>query len=337
MVLLSTIHSIFSFYLALLVVSLGTSGASHGVTWPVAVAAWFRRQQARAFGIAMMGPVVAGPFLFIVALMEQHFGWRHSLLILGVGVWVVGIPLALIVRSDPERYGYLPDGDTPDPTRAMTQTAGAATGSGNRDGLTTRQVVRTKAFWLLSLILGLQFLATSGVTVHLIPLLEDIEYSPAYAATILGTVFLLSGIGRIGTGMIADVVSHRLVISGLLALQVIALLLLSTLRSGQYIQVGLFALLFGVGFGGMIPLRPYIVRRLFGAKSYGAIQGLIQGVAVATGVLGPIVYGRAFDVTHSYNLAIYASIVVLVVGIPLAFALSLPALPAKDSSVQVSH
>lgn len=324
LMLLSTIHSIGSFYLALMVASIGTSGASHGITWPVAVAAWFKRLQARAFGIAMLGPVFAGPFLFIVALMEQQFGWRVSLFILGAGLWIVGIPLALVVRSDPRRYGYLPDGDAPESAKTAQLTTTPTVLSGTTQEFTTRQAVRTRAFWLLSAILGLQFLAMSGITVHLIPLLQDINYTPASAASILGAVFLLSGIGRLGAGVVADMVSQRTVMIGLLVAQAVALLLLSSTGSHQYIRLGLFALLFGIGFGGMVPLRPYLTRRLFGLRSFGAIQGLVQGVSVATSVLGPIAYGRVFDVTQSYDIAIYGSVAVLLLAVPLVLALRLP-------------
>jgi len=324
LVLLAFINSVWTFYLALLVVSIGTSGASHGVSWPVVVSSWFSRLRGRALGLAMLGPVVAGPFIFLVAIMEQNLGWRHALLLLGIGTWIVGIPLAMVARTEPKRYGLQVDGDTAATKDKVFTNTGAGVSDEATSGLTAIQAMRTRDFWALSFLLGLQFLGTSGVTVHLIPLLEDIKYSATFAATVLGIVFLLSGIGRIGAGIVADVVGYRAVMIGLLVSQIVALAILPTLDASQYVKLWVFALLFGAGFGGMVPLRPYLARQLFGPRAFGSIQGLVQGVAVATGVLGPILYGWIFDLTESYDMAIYSSIAVLVIAIPLVLVLSVP-------------
>ena len=99
MVGMAYINSVWSFYVVFMVASLGVSGASHGVSWSVAVANWFNRLRGRALGIAMLGPVVGGPFVVSVAVLEGWLGWRVSMLLLGVGVWIVGIPLSLLARS----------------------------------------------------------------------------------------------------------------------------------------------------------------------------------------------------------------------------------------------
>ena len=55
MVMMGYVNSLWSFYVAFLIASLGVSGASHGVSWSVAVANWFSRLRGRALGIAMLG------------------------------------------------------------------------------------------------------------------------------------------------------------------------------------------------------------------------------------------------------------------------------------------
>ena len=62
------------------------------------------------------------------------------------------------------------------------------------------EAVHTREFWVITLLFGAQFIGISGLFVHLIPLLQDIDYSASQAAGILGLLFLLSGIGRIGAG-----------------------------------------------------------------------------------------------------------------------------------------
>ena len=318
LVMMSTINSLLMFYVAFLVASLGASGASHGVSWPVAIANWFHRLQGRALGLSMLGPVLGGPFVIVVALLMESLGWRQTILILGVGVWIVGIPLAFVARPEPKRYGYLPDGDG-------QLTEGGASEHDVEDtssGFTIREAVATRDFWVVSAIFGAQWLAINGLFVHLIPLLEDSDYSSPEAAAIIGLVFVLSGIGRLGAGFTADFLDHRLVLSILVASQIVSLLILLSVGSSDYILLGFFSLLFGAGFGGTIPLRPYLLRMLFGARSFGAIQGLAQSVAIITGMLSPVLYGRIFDVTGSYDLAIYGSVGVLVLSLPLIFLLN---------------
>src|SRR3970040_842327 len=63
MVLMSFVTNLWMFYGAFLVISLGASGASHGISWPVAIVNWFQRLRRRGLGLASMGSVVSGPFV----------------------------------------------------------------------------------------------------------------------------------------------------------------------------------------------------------------------------------------------------------------------------------
>ncbi len=322
MVLMSFITNLWMFYGAFLIISFGASGASHGISWPVVIVNWFQRLRGRALGLACMGPVVSGPFLVTIAMLEDVLGWRASVRLLGFGVWVVGVPLALMARSEPTKYGWLPDGDPPEGKDEAVLADRTARNSA--DGMSVSEAIRTRSFWLLLAVLGLQFIGLNGLSVHLIPLLEDVGYSSAQAASILGLVYFLSGIGRFGSGIICDWIDRRLVLAGLLAAQVLAAVSLTLLGPSAYWHAGLFALFYGVGFGGVIPLRSLLVGDLFGSRAFGAIQGLIQGGAIVAGLFGPVFFGRVFDVTRSYDLALYISSAISAVAIPAAFLLRFP-------------
>lgn len=319
LILLSLINSLWTFYVAFMIAALGTTGASHGVSWPVAVANWFRRLRGRAMGIAMLGPVVGGPFIIVAAVLEEALGWRGALRVFGVGLLAMGLPISLVARSSPYDYGQLPDGDR----EAPADDAGEPLRGAGADStqLTPGQALRTRTFWVMTALFGAQFVGISGLMVHLIPLLERVDYGTTEAAGIVGLVFLLSGIGRIGAGALVDMVDYRVLIAGLFALQSIALAFLPAIGPSDFVLVGAFALLFGVGFGGTIPLRPFLIARLFGERSLGSIQGLVQGVAIGSGVVGPIFYGWVYDVRGSYDIAIYASLAVVALTAPLVVLL----------------
>ncbi len=321
MMALAFINSIWTFYLAFTVVSIGVSGASHGVTWVTAVANWFRRLRGRALGLAMLGPVVAGPFVASVALLEEALGWRQAVFFLGVGLLIVGIPLSLVARSKPEERGDHPDGDLPAQEAAQVGSRTAPARVADVQGFTTGQALRSRAFWALSLVFGIHSIVSGGVMVHLIPLLEGAQYSTSQAAGILGMVFLLSGVGRMGVGIMVDWFDRRAVVAGLFLAMAVGLWVLTRISGPSWWQMSLFLVFYGVGFGGSIPLRPYLVREFFGARSFGSIQGLVQGVAIGAGVAGPVFYGWIFDVTESYDLALYVTIGMTVIAAPLALLL----------------
>jgi MFS family permease len=321
MIMLGFINSLFTFYAAFLLASLGMTGAGHGVSWVAAVAHWFHRMRGRALGIAMLGPVIGGPFVVVVALLEGLIGWRTATISLGVGMWIVGIPLALIARPRPEPYGYLPDGDPPKAAPAQQTEEQGSAQDFEFTGFTVAQAVKTREFWVLSSLFAAMFMGISGLMVHLIPMMEDQNYSSAQAASLLGLMFFLSGIGRIASGSLADMIDYRIVLGGLIGFQIVGLLILSAVGPGQFWLAAIFALVFGIGFGGTIPLRPFLIMEMFGARAFGALQGLVQVGAIGAGVVGPVFYGWIFDTKGSYDIAIYATISTILMTIPLTYML----------------
>ena len=148
------------------------------------------------------------------------------------------------------------------------------------------------------------------------------------AAGFLGLIFLLSGIGRVGVGILADLVDGRLVLSSALLVPVFGLALLPGSGPSEYWRIGSLALLLGIGWGGLMTFRPFLVMQLFGSRALGSVQGMVQGVALGLGLIGPVFYGWVFDITGSYDAALYASMATMVVVIPLVFSLSTPRVAA---------
>jgi len=268
----------------------------------------------------MLGPVFGGPLLFTIAIIEGHIGWRISTLILGIGVWVIGIPLSLVVRTDPASYGYLPDNAKPNNNQDSIHYNKIE----DTNGMSVSEAIMTSDFWILSILFALMFLGISGLMVHLIPLLEDLHYGSTEAASMLGLMFLLSGIGRIITGFVVDLIDYRVVLTCLVGFQLLGLFILLYITPSSTFYIILFTLTFGIGFGGTIPLRPFVIMQIFGSKSFGSLQGLLQMGAIGAGVVGPIFYGWIFDLTASYNIAIYATIFTIIMTIPLIIKLNDP-------------
>ncbi len=108
--LLSRMTALWMLYVLFgVVIALGfNAGFSHAAS--AAVANWFIRKRGRALGLYTLGAGVGGATLVpLIGWLISQYGWRTTVVIIGVGVWVIVIPLSLVLRHRPEQYGYVYD------------------------------------------------------------------------------------------------------------------------------------------------------------------------------------------------------------------------------------
>ncbi|MEK9660105.1 MAG: MFS transporter, partial [Chloroflexota bacterium] len=290
------------------------------------------RKRGVAVGLAVMGPIIGSPFVILNTSLEDAFGWRAVLFGYGVLILVGCSALSLLARDRPEPYGLRPDGDPPEAETGTAEEAAARAAKRRAGtGWTLREVLRMREFWVLTAFLAGMFVVNSAFQFHQIPYFEqDKGFSSAQAATTLTLVFFASGFGRLGSGFLLDKLDYRLVLA-----------VVSTMMGGAFLYVQLapvhaihqalpFVVLFGVGFGSMIPLRGALGGQLFGTRAIGSVVGLLQGGAVAAGVIGPIFMGIVFDLRGDYTLAIWVLVAVSAVMAPVAFIMRSPAALARQ-------
>ena len=329
-VMMSRIDSLLDFYVAVIIASIGHSTGFYAVG-AATVSRWFVRKRGKAMGFVTGGVCMAGFLLPVLVWLIDNYGWRKSLLIAGIGMWVIGIPLSLVFRSRPEDYGMLPDGDSPEPELRVnpeSESEPAEDGSDDHPSdkvdiktwvvetdFTAMEAVKTRSFWLLSLGWSMSLLAMSAVFVHVMPFLESIGISRDKAAFITTSTILISVTGRVGLGWLSDYMDKRYVFCIALTLQVIGLLVFANIRSTWHIV--LFLITFSPGYGAPIPLRAAIQGEYFGRKHFGAIQGLFLSVSTVCAMIGPPFAGWICDVTGSYRLAFLILAAMPAIGIPL--------------------
>jgi MFS family permease len=136
-------------------------------------------------------------------------------------------------------------------------------------------------------------------------------------------------------GFVSDRIGSRKALTLCLVLAMLALvwLLFTDKAWGLY----LFAAIFGLAYGGIIPLQPILSAELYGLTSLGIILGSLMLVGTVGGAVGAPLAGSIYDVTGSYRWAIIICIVISV----LAFIVSLGLLrskgvEAKTAPVQAS-
>ena len=303
--------NIINFYLAFILMSAGVSFSNHSVAWSVMVTRWFNKKRGRATGLTFMGGAFGGPSLIFIAILLESYGWRSSVIILGIGMWVIGIPLALVARSRPEDYGYLPDGDTEIDSEIETKNAVQQ----NDTYFTLKQAMSSKYFWGIIAIFGTQSVSIQGLLTHQIAYLEGIGFSTTIAASTVAIYFGVSGIGRFVVGFLTDRFDWQGVFIAMVIGQVIGLLMLANVS--VYSHAAAAALVMGFSHGMMVPIRLIISSKLFGTNNLGSIWGTVDGITLALGVVGPVYLGWTFDTFGSYVPALYVLSFVLFTAIPM--------------------
>ena len=322
-------NTIVAFFLFFVVISLGASGCSHAVTWPVIISRWFRRKRGLAMGLAVTGPMFGSPIVILNTHLEEAYGWR--VVLIGYGILILfGVTLlSMMVRDRPESYGLRPDGDPPE-EGTSTQSFTGPSPRRQDAGLTLHAVLRTKEFWLFTSYLSGTFAVNSAFQVHMIPYFQqDMGLTSAWAAVILSMVFIVSGVGRVGGGFLLDRMDYRLVLAVVAAMMGFALLYLQVVNVDTVPATLPFALMFGVSFGCLVPMRGTVGSIMFGTRAIGGVLGLLQGAPIAAGVIGPLVMGIIFDLNGNYSVAIWGLIVTSALMVPLSLAMASPAELAK--------
>ena len=297
---------------ALLGASLGFVGV---LVNTVLVSNWFVRRRGLALGIVYTGTSFGGAVIPQISNpLIERYGWRTAMLLVSLLVWFILLPAVIVfVKNKPEDIGVLPDGD---PTQAVTH------GNTSKDELprmTLVQAIRTPQFWIFSICAALVFYALFVVSQQLNLYLQgpSIGFTSAQAAGVQSLLFILSIAGKFVYGFLADkfATSRVMLVSA-------STMFLSTLVFLYFdsTTVYLFAILFGLNYGGTFVLLQLLVADYFGTREYGKILGAVTVIETIGGALGTIITGRIAD-ANGGDFAVAFLGLIVVTG--LSFALTI--------------
>lgn len=299
LIFLSRTTSLGMFYGAFALVAIGTSGLSPTVVM-TAVANWFRRKVGIAIGIMACGFALGGLLIPVVVRLIDVFDWRTAIFILGVAMWVIGLPLSLLLRHKPEQYGYLPDGEQ---SNTAIPYVGLGTTQTYEVDIGAKQALKSRAFWHIGLAMTFQFLAISAVIVHIMPYLSSVGIARSTSSLVATAIPLISIVGRLASGWLSDRFDKRRVAAGFFAPMGLGLLFFSYASSeGMWLLIP-FIVLFGIGWGGNSTIRAALLSEYFGRTKFGTILGFMMGMVALGGIAGPLFAGWAFDNQGSYHAA----------------------------------
>ena len=293
-ILLGFTHSIAMFYIVCLIIAFGAGGCTSVVTM-TAVANWFEKKIGIAMGIMTSGFGASGLIVPVIVLLIERFGWRTASVIIGLGLWTIGIPLTCVIRNSPEEYGYLPDGRSPESDKAERKISKQSSETG------FIEAVKNRSFLFINLAEAIRMMSLGAVVTHIMPYFEYLGISRTTAGLLAAAVPLLSIIGRFGLGWLCDIIDKKMVLVSAYSLMALGMLAFSFAHMQIFLITFLF--LFPIGFGGIMALRGAIIRAYFGRSAFGKLVGLVMGMAAMGGIVGPTFAGWVFDTTGSYHQA----------------------------------
>jgi MFS family permease len=309
LLLLSQVQSLLHFYIAfvLIATAMGTCSVTVMMT---TVSNWFRRRVGLAMSIVSCGFGAGGLIVFLMVRLVDSYGWRLSVQSLAFGVLVIVLPLSLVLRHKPQQFGYLPDGET---TSEVEGSIDENLERVKQRGITIRAAIKTRFFWLMSIIFICHYLMISTVVTHVMPYLTDVGYTTTIASIGASGIPLVSIVGRLGFGSLGDKLGRKKLMIIMFAMIALSFFIFQMIYELSLYGVIGFLILFGIGYGGFNSTSPAFTRDLFGTKQFGTIFGCLIGMGMLGNIIGPYIAGKLFDVQGSYqNVWLIFAVVALV-------------------------
>jgi MFS family permease len=304
LVLLSTITEIWQLFVYYSLI-LGVAQAMFRVNIPTTVAAWFKKKLGVAVGIQQsaggMGASVLAPGLTILLTQTD---WQTAFLLIAIIGGALVFALLAFFHGEPSDRGKLPYG-----ADASGEVAGnhfSTAVNKVRSQMFLKHARGTKAFWFLPLVHHL------GCVGHSIIMVHGVFYATTKGVSLEAAAFIISiySFSSIASRLAVPILADRLGAKGVMAvfyfIQGAAVLMLFWTSEPWHFY--LFAVVFGVGFGGEMSAFLVVNRQYFGmgpVRTVFGVQSMASGLGMALGgLVGSIIY----DAFSSYNLAWVVSI-----------------------------
>jgi len=330
--LMSRVSNVLTFYISFLLLSLGTSAGVSNAQY-AAVANWFRRRRALALGIVASGFGLCGIMSPVLVYLIDTYTWRTTLLILGPAILVLGLPLSLLMRHRPEPYGLRPDGDKEDPaTVTTTPTPQGKMVNSGEDGLTWRECLATRTFWLMTLFTFFSGFAQSTINVLNISHLVNVGIPRDTAGWAVTGITAFSLIGRLGFAWLGDRYSKKKLIILAAAMEAVGLFIFAYISAPWMIIP--FLLLYGPGFGAPIPLMQAVQADCFGTRDFASLRGLLSLGWTIPGLIAPYLAGWLCDLQGNYRLAFLIYAIISVFAVPTMMLINVKPIKTKAAAMK---
>lgn len=256
------------------------------VTWTQLVNLWFDRNRGLALAIILCGTGLCA--LVMPNLMSwaiERWGWR-------AGYWTLAV-LPLLVTWPLTRLWL--SSESPAPLVATTDQPVTS----QLPGLTLREVVRSKRFWLCNLALTLATVSMIGMVTNTVPMLRDRGMSAADAASAFSVYGLSLILGRVLVGYLVDRLWAPGVAFVVMLMPAIGCFLFYS-ADNHIGTLMLASLLVGLGAGAELDIAAFLMARYFGMREYSRVFAMHMGLIGLMSTLVPFFFSYLYATSNSY-------------------------------------
>jgi MFS family permease len=294
-------------------VLIGIAAGSFYAPMMAVASAWIERHRSLAVALVSAGmgvaPLTVAPS---ASWLITTYDWRTAMLVIGIVAWVLLIPACFLVRPAPQG------------TDAATGDATAAP----ETEWTAAQAFRTPQFITLALAHFACCAAHSGPIFHMVSYAMICGIAPLTAVTVYSLAGFSGLGGRLLLGAMADRLGAKPVLVGGLLVQALCIATyLAVFQLGEFYAL---SVVFGLAYGGVMPLYAVLVREYFGAKIMGSVFGAVSAFASLGMALGPWAGGLVFDTFHGYAWLHAGSFAIGLAAVAVALSFPAKRLPAQQ-------
>jgi MFS family permease len=295
----SQVSSLWMLFLAFLFLRMFGQGALELLSSNM-LGMWFRKRLGTLTGIAgVTSSLFIGVIPLLVLSSINQIGWRSTYILAGAVVVIVIVPLALFffINRPEEINRCLDGGSTPINQTALLEELS------EEKSLTLRQALRTRSYWIATLLMMSWAAIGTGITFNLLPIFTAKGLTETQAAAVFTTIMFISAGTRLLGGFLADRVPLRWIAVCNQILYAFGILLIVILPAG-WVTAG-YTILVGLAQGLFSGFNNTIWVRFFGRTHLGKIRGTVATAGVAGSSVGPFLLGLIFDRFGSFDPALF--------------------------------
>ena len=271
---------------------------------------WFVRRRGLAVAVAGLGATASNALLPPLAqALNAAIGWQRAYLVLGLLIWLLVIPLALLlVRNYPEDLGLHPDGATQPPERdAVARPLEARE--------PPRRVLTSPDFWLLAVPLSASSFVSTALVFHQVSIFAERGLGAGVAAAAFAPFAAAATGGTMLAGFLVARVGVRWLLLASLSLLLVALAAVQLMATPT--TAVLYALLLGAASGMQTVLSGVTWAHYYGRRGLGRVQGAASMVSIVASAVAPLPLAALQQAFGGYGpgLLIFASVPLLCAGI----------------------
>lgn len=284
---------------------IGGIGLGTGYITPVStLVKWFPNNRGFATGLAIMGfgfaSLITGP---LMQILVAKYGLVQNFIILGC-VYMVIMAASALYLEPPKASNGGPSGINVKSILPDTQ-------------FTAKEARKTWQFYALWWIFFTNITCGIGLLAVASPMAQEVvKMTPMAAASMVGIIGLINGLGRIFWSTISDYLGRSTVYVVFFLIQIFAFYALAETSSAFIFQLIVFVII--SCYGGGFSCMPAFLSDLFGTKELSAIHGKILTAWGMAGIAGPLLLSWIRETTNSYSITLYFFSACFVVSLIIA-------------------